>query len=1277
MADFLWSFEALARLCGHQDPGVRGWAADRVRCLYPMEAGKLMVRLLSDRNESVATRAAAFFCAYPDKNIADALLAAFKKSRGVSAEHLAQALVLLKDGRVLDAVRDKYSRTPEGAPAEFAGVLVNVALLGTDESQKYVETALERLNSFGDFKEMAAGAIFSANITAGTDVGKLLRFACRSGVSGYVAAFLAEIANRAGVWCSAGDLDGKAGKRRAAKALAAEVEASLNLLAGTGYEDAGKSLGRLLKKREFEELLEEAHRIALAVQEAKRVERGEEAYLRWQTRREVPFFHIAALTALKLTAAELPSAQRETAAQIAIIVLAFLTESRSLIAMNPDTLDADAALGIFSEDRPDAPQDDAIMDRMSKRADVKSLAQEAVRRAGRFPFAQANGRLTRFVGRFIDERLARDLLAADFWDNGFEDEVAEAVGGLGPLSIPLLRPRFEKNDPAGIPLALSILEELPTEASVDLILANWSPLWGEYKEWLLDAIAGIGDKRFLPVLKAELRAGEQAEGEVFRLLCLISGVADPELKRIERETEFREQREKRMQGAIEKGDMGAFLKEPLEIPLKCRSCQNVYHYTVGKVFVVVGTEDMVIEDHIVCKKCGALDHYEVAEEGMAAVGVRLALHDLGPETAKEDRDEMSVVPIGATSTFGKEIPLRDLLDKYEKKLSKNPESPELLIGCANVLQQIKRREDAVPFYERAIRNDPLAVEGHVSLGEYAFDKGDLEAAFSHYGKAAEIMDRGHYYRVRTDLDQFKEGLLDKFMSAAERLGKALPQSGEHFPRAQEPVPPGREVGRNHPCPCGSGKKYKKCCLLKESGQGPALAEPGSRKPPATDPVFQNLRKSLVRYVERDAFRNDFLRATGIFWNIEPRNTLMLPERASKDGGQFHDWFINDYRMTNGKTILEDFRDRRLNSLSAEERRLAESLLKSYVSIYEVQDVREGEGMTIRDVFTGEEMDVEEVSGSYMAVRWDLVQVRVYRMDGVCRFGGNGQTIPRMRIDALKTCLDEARRKYGADTGREGWPAFLKDNAFLIGRFFDDVVEELPPLLTEERHRIISARAHFTVSGYERVRKLLSREYDFADENEIPSGGVSFSWLKRGPSKDWEVSTEADVNGMVATSSIVHPSGQLTFTVLGTVNLHPGRLTLECMSRERLERGKKRLLDLLGESIRHRVDEFEDIHVAMERRGGKGEAVKPLQDDKARALLAAMMRKHLSAWVDQALPALDGRTPREAAATMAGREKVLHLIKDLENAEARKKKAGEPFIDLGSLRDELGIGRSEG
>ena len=28
----------------------------------------------------------------------------------------------------------------------------------------------------------------------------------------------------------------------------------------------------------------------------------------------------------------------------------------------------------------------------------------------------------------------------------------------------------------------------------------------------------------------------------------------------------------------------------------------------------------------------------------------------------------------------------------------------------------------------------------------------------------------------------------------------------------------RKIGRNDPCPCGSGKKYKNCCMLKDQMQ---------------------------------------------------------------------------------------------------------------------------------------------------------------------------------------------------------------------------------------------------------------------------------------------------------------------------------------------------------------------------------------------------------------------------------------------------------------------------
>jgi hypothetical protein len=56
----------------------------------------------------------------------------------------------------------------------------------------------------------------------------------------------------------------------------------------------------------------------------------------------------------------------------------------------------------------------------------------------------------------------------------------------------------------------------------------------------------------------------------------------------------------------------------------------------------------------------------------------------------------------------------------------------------------------------------------------------------------------------TDLEIDPDGEdfdLEDEVSVAEAVDPALPV-----------VNPFRDVGRNDPCPCGSGKKFKKCCL---------------------------------------------------------------------------------------------------------------------------------------------------------------------------------------------------------------------------------------------------------------------------------------------------------------------------------------------------------------------------------------------------------------------------------------------------------------------------------
>ncbi|HKX46614.1 MAG TPA: hypothetical protein VJP77_07915, partial [Planctomycetota bacterium] len=71
------------------------------------------------------------------------------------------------------------------------------------------------------------------------------------------------------------------------------------------------------------------------------------------------------------------------------------------------------------------------------------------------------------------------------------------------------------------------------------------------------------------------------------------------------------------------------------------------------------------------------------------------------------------------------------------------------------------------------------------------------------------------------------------------------------------------------------------------------------------------------------------------------------------------------------------------------------------------------------------------------------------------------------------------------------------------------------------------------------------------------------------------------------------------------------------------------------------------------------------------LVREFKRRHYADWVDVALPALDGRTPRQAVATKPGREAVDRLLKEMQYTERRMTSADEAF-DFGPIRRELGL-----
>ena len=72
-----------------------------------------------------------------------------------------------------------------------------------------------------------------------------------------------------------------------------------------------------------------------------------------------------------------------------------------------------------------------------------------------------------------------------------------------------------------------------------------------------------------------------------------------------------------------------------------------------------------------------------------------------------------------------------------------------------------------------------------------------------------------------DCTDWSDDLREQYEKANEgigffKTGVVEQRTVTEFPIVKKPKVYSREkVGRNAPCPCGSGKKYKKCCIDKK------------------------------------------------------------------------------------------------------------------------------------------------------------------------------------------------------------------------------------------------------------------------------------------------------------------------------------------------------------------------------------------------------------------------------------------------------------------------------
>jgi hypothetical protein len=132
------------------------------------------------------------------------------------------------------------------------------------------------------------------------------------------------------------------------------------------------------------------------------------------------------------------------------------------------------------------------------------------------------------------------------------------------------------------------------------------------------------------------------------------------------------------------------------------------------------------------------------------------------------------------------------------------------------------------------------------------------------------------------------------------------------------------------------------------------------------------------------------------------------------------------------------------------------------------------------------------------------------------------------------------------------------------------------------------------------------------------------------------------------------------TILGHIEVREQTLTASVNSSRRASRLRKQIDKRLGgrASLQRTVVESMDAMLAKAR----SEPL-PSSPDPSPELTAEFEAQHWQAWCDQPIPALKGQTPREAAATPGGRERLQALLTEFEWR-------GEVPVEW--LRSELGV-----
>jgi len=444
------------------------------------------------------------------------------------------------------------------------------------------------------------------------------------------------------------------------------------------------------------------------------------------------------------------------------------------------------------------------------------------------------------------------------------------------------------------------------------------------------------------------------------------------------------------------------------------------------------------------------------------------------------------------------------------------------------------------------------------------------------------------------------------------------------------------VPRNDPCPCGSGIKFKKCC-------GPRFDAFLAKRP-----TEDRLRRKIMDFVENKIPKSEWERAFEEFFGADK-------EVKHADWVRFLSWFIHDFRDGQGIRPMDRFVSERSDQLAPEEISILDSWRTTRPGVFEVAKILRGMGIQLRDINSGERLDVFDVSASKSLHPWDIIWARIIRTGNDYGIEGTALLFSALDKDNIIRVLRGMWEEYRKEHPKADRADFFRERFASIDRKLRNLHLDMKirPVTREgEEVKLCSAIYSFKDRHIilEKLSSVPSLRLEGPSDDDPSAFFFNWAVLEKDVPKGETLSPPQDKVFLIETEMVER--GGPKMINLGTIHVWEKRMEMECLSEGRLSRLRRIVEDALGPEVRFEGVKIKDTESLFKEEHVR-EDLKPLSGKEFEAFRKEAVRDYIREWITEPVPALGGISPREAVRTEQGKEKVKELLKVFVNLATRE------------------------